>query len=225
MVSAASPRWRGFRPRRSTSIRCSRPTIEAGTPLYTLSASARSPFRSAFTTAEVDMEPSSRIWNTIRPTARGEASPSDYDRFVPGFSRAPVDLMYGYVTIAYDALTGQQLWETRKQWDGSNFDSPTAMTIDPASNSLLITGQTGRGSATRLVEPSDAGILSCKQQPERRNADDAHVLKLRPQQLDAQTVGDRVPGAGETPDGDRSRQPHERAGSDGPSSSAGGATD
>ncbi len=27
----------------------------------------------------------------------GEAQPSDFDRFVPGFSRAPVDLMYGYV--------------------------------------------------------------------------------------------------------------------------------
>ncbi len=27
----------------------------------------------------------------------GEAAPNDYDRFVPGFARAPVDLMYGYV--------------------------------------------------------------------------------------------------------------------------------
>src|SRR5438874_2318651 len=34
-----------------TSIRCSRPTTDAGTPLYTRSASSRSPLRKAFTTA------------------------------------------------------------------------------------------------------------------------------------------------------------------------------
>src|SRR5687768_18484904 len=33
--------------------------------------------------------------------------------------------------------------------------------------------------ALPISEPSDAGILSRKQQPERRDADDAHVLKDR----------------------------------------------
>lgn len=90
----------------------------------------------------------------VRAPDQAEAlvvSPDDRTVYVTGMSNdvdggPPFNVNYGYATIAYDALTGQQLWESRRQWEGSNFDSPNAMTIDPGSNSLVITGQTGRGN-------------------------------------------------------------------------------
>lgn len=77
-------------------------------------------------------------------------SPDDGVVFVTGMSDdvaggPPFEVNYGFATVAYDARTGEQLWESRKQWPGSNFDSPTGITIDPEASRLVVTGQTGSG--------------------------------------------------------------------------------
>ncbi|MDQ3952150.1 MAG: PQQ-binding-like beta-propeller repeat protein [Actinomycetota bacterium] len=76
-------------------------------------------------------------------------SPDDRTVFVTGMSDdveggPPFEVNYGYATVAYDALSGEQLWEARKHWPDSNFDAPTAVTIDPRGRRLLVTGQVGQ---------------------------------------------------------------------------------
>ena len=76
-------------------------------------------------------------------------SPDDKTVFVTGMSDdvdggPPFDVNYGYATLAYNALTGEQLWEARKYWNGNTFSSPTALTIDPDSQRLIVTGQVGQ---------------------------------------------------------------------------------
>jgi hypothetical protein len=75
-------------------------------------------------------------------------SPDDATVFVTGMSDdveggPPFDVNYGYATVAYDAFSGEQLWESRKQWPGTTFNSPNSMTIDPDGRRLVITGQVG----------------------------------------------------------------------------------
>ncbi|MGH2808175.1 MAG: PQQ-binding-like beta-propeller repeat protein [Actinomycetota bacterium] len=77
-------------------------------------------------------------------------SPDGATVFVTGMSNdveggPPFAVNYGYATVAYDAVTGAQLWDTRKQWPETNFNSPTAMAIDPGGRMLVVTGQAGRG--------------------------------------------------------------------------------
>lgn len=76
-------------------------------------------------------------------------APDDKTIFVTGMSDdveeggPPFDVNYGYATVAYDAMTGRQLWESRKQWPDTTFNSPNAMAIDPAGTRLVVTGQVG----------------------------------------------------------------------------------
>lgn len=77
-------------------------------------------------------------------------SPDDGTVFVTGMSDdveggPPFDVNYGFATVAYDAFSGEQRWESRRQWPDSNFDSPTALAIDPKGQRLLVTGQVGSG--------------------------------------------------------------------------------
>ena len=75
-------------------------------------------------------------------------SPDDAMVFVTGMSDdveggPPFDVNYGYATVAYDAISGEQLWESRKQWPDTTFNSPNSVTIDPEGRRLVITGQVG----------------------------------------------------------------------------------
>lgn len=54
----------------------------------------------------------------------------------------PVDYSYG--TVAYDARTGEQLWDARTKWDGTVFNSPNAIVAD--GSRVFVTGQTKLGS-------------------------------------------------------------------------------
>ena len=73
-------------------------------------------------------------------------SPDDSTVFVTGMSDdvdsgPPFAVNYGYATVAYDAVTGEQLWESRKQWPGTTFNSPNAIAIDPSGRHLVVSGQ------------------------------------------------------------------------------------
>ena len=76
-------------------------------------------------------------------------SPDDGTVFVTGMSDdveggPPFDVNYGFATVAYDALSGERLWESRKHWPDSNFNAPTALAVDPTGQRLLVTGQVGQ---------------------------------------------------------------------------------
>ena len=76
-------------------------------------------------------------------------SPDDSKLFVTGMSDdvdggPPFDVNYGYATVAYNALTGEQLWESRMQWPDTTFNSPTAIAVDPTSERVIVTGQAGQ---------------------------------------------------------------------------------
>jgi hypothetical protein len=76
-------------------------------------------------------------------------SPDDQMVFVTGMSNdvedgPPFDVNYGYATVAYDAVSGQQLWEARKQWPETTFNAPNSIAIDPGNRRLIVTGQAGQ---------------------------------------------------------------------------------
>lgn len=77
-------------------------------------------------------------------------SPDDATVFVTGMSDdvdggPPFSVNYGYATVAYDAITGVQLWESRKQWPETTFNAPNSIAIDPTGQRLIVTGQAGSG--------------------------------------------------------------------------------
>jgi WD40 repeat protein len=45
-----------------------------------------------------------------------------------------------YVTVAYDGLTGSQLWVADHNGPGNGFDTPTAILVDSAGNRVFVTG-------------------------------------------------------------------------------------
>lgn len=78
--------------------------------------------------------------------ANGIAVSSDGQRvFVTGMtsnvnSGPPFAVDYSYGTVAYDALTGQQIWEARRDFDDANFNEGTAIAADAAGR-VFVTGQ------------------------------------------------------------------------------------
>ena len=73
-------------------------------------------------------------------------SPDDRLVFVTGLSDdappgPPFEVNYGYATIAYNAVTGDEVWEARKQWEGTNYNSPQALAVDPSGERVVVTGQ------------------------------------------------------------------------------------
>jgi WD40 repeat protein len=116
-------------------------------------------FNNDYGTIAIDTEAGRLVWSArydgVGVSAPDQAaalavSPDDRTVFVTGMSDdvaggPPFDVNYGFATVAYDALSGEQLWETRKQWPGSKFDAPTALAVDPAGERLLVTGQSGQG--------------------------------------------------------------------------------
>lgn len=73
-------------------------------------------------------------------------SPDGSTVFVTGMSDdvdsgPPFAVNYGFATVAYDALTGELLWEARKQWEETKFNSPNGLAIDPTGKYVVVTGQ------------------------------------------------------------------------------------
>jgi PQQ-like domain len=73
-------------------------------------------------------------------------SPDDSKVFVTGMSDdvdsgPPFPVNYGYATVAYDAVTGKQLWESRKQWPDTTFNAPNAIAVDPSGGRVVVSGQ------------------------------------------------------------------------------------
>ncbi|MFP5298776.1 MAG: PQQ-binding-like beta-propeller repeat protein [Actinomycetota bacterium] len=58
-------------------------------------------------------------------------------------SGPPFAVDYSYGTVAYDARSGQQLWDARTQWNGTMFNSPNAIAADRSR--VFVTGQTKLG--------------------------------------------------------------------------------
>ncbi|MEA2488123.1 MAG: hypothetical protein QOF16_1777, partial [Actinomycetota bacterium] len=69
-------------------------------------------------------------------------SPNGREVFVTGLTSMSGDFSvnYGYGTVAYDATTGAQLWDARKQWTGTNFDEGGALSAGPHDR-VFVTGQ------------------------------------------------------------------------------------
>lgn len=78
--------------------------------------------------------------------------------YVTGYSNeaeasAPFAVNYYYATVAYDAATGEQLWEARRGFEGTNFNASTAIAADRAGR-VFITGQSKQQS------PADFNIAT-----------------------------------------------------------------
>jgi hypothetical protein len=49
-----------------------------------------------------------------------------------------------YATVAYDGLTGEELWVAR--YDQGVWDTPTALSVSPSGRSVYVTGSAGKPS-------------------------------------------------------------------------------
>jgi hypothetical protein len=68
-------------------------------------------------------------------------SPDGSTVFVGGTSGSFQTNDYRFATVAYDAATGQQRWESLRNWEGTDFDEITAMAMAPNGAALYVTGQ------------------------------------------------------------------------------------
>ena len=76
-----------------------------------------------------------------------KTSPDGTRVFVTGEGALP-DHSRDYTTIAYDAATGTQLWLTRYDGNGCDYDEAYAMAVSPDGSALFVTGSSCGAYAT-----------------------------------------------------------------------------
>jgi outer membrane protein assembly factor BamB len=74
-------------------------------------------------------------------------SPSGKTVFVTGNSEGAVDTIDDYATVAYNAVTGAQLWVRRYAGPTSNtaISGPSAVVVNPNGKTVYVTGKSGDG--------------------------------------------------------------------------------
>ncbi|MGW4793215.1 S8 family serine peptidase [Nonomuraea sp. NPDC004297] len=115
-----------------------------------------------------------------------EVSPDGSKLFVAGLS-AGTDTGNDGVTLAYDAATGEQLWEARYTAEGARSDHANAAKVAPDGRTLYVTGMTtvgGNGEADYFVTAYDTADGKEKWQARfdgpGHGTDDPRVIELTP---------------------------------------------
>lgn len=73
-------------------------------------------------------------------------SPDGSMVFVTGYSEGD-STDVDYATVAYDAVTGDELWVARYNGPGNGYDYPYAMGVAPDGSTVLVTGDTDGGAS------------------------------------------------------------------------------
>jgi hypothetical protein len=116
---------------------------------------------SDYATAAYDAVSGGRLWvtrydspehATDEPDALG-VSPDGSTVFVTGSSWRSIDLddYSDYVTVAYDASTGEELWSRRYDGPGNAFDDANALGVSPDGSEVFVTGSSRGTPAADLV--------------------------------------------------------------------------
>jgi PQQ-like domain len=102
-----------------------------------------------FATIAYDSATGSQLWLTrYDQTSDDEAvavatSPDGTKVYVTGFQNDSVPTGYNYATVAYDAVTGTQLWAATYDDPDSSYDYATALAVSPDGSKIFVTGQIG----------------------------------------------------------------------------------
>jgi WD40 repeat protein len=97
-----------------------------------------------FVTAAYDARTGTRLWERRWDTGRDDqvaavgVSPDGSKVLVTGFAQGPAPTYQDYVTIAYDALTGSRLWQSR--FDRGRNDYAAAQAVSPNGSSIFVSG-------------------------------------------------------------------------------------
>jgi PQQ-like domain len=121
---------------------------------------------SDITTAAFDAQTATQIWSATydgaddTDLAAGIAVAPAGDRvFVTGLSWVDDNLGFDYVTVAYDAVTGVQLWASRFDSDRGS-DVPFAIGVSPDGGLVFVTGDIGHGWFGTIAYDADDGTMS-----------------------------------------------------------------
>ena len=63
----------------------------------------------------------------------------------------PFDIDYRFTTIAYDAVTGEQLWESRRGFEGATMTEVVDLAVAPDGSQLYATGYANGGGNSDMV--------------------------------------------------------------------------
>jgi DNA-binding beta-propeller fold protein YncE len=83
-------------------------------------------------------------------------SPDGKTVFVGGMSGEdddgpPFDVDYRFTTVAYDAASGEQLWEARRSWEGATMTEVSDLAVAPDGSHLYATGYAYGSQNTDMV--------------------------------------------------------------------------
>jgi len=83
-------------------------------------------------------------------------SPDGKTVFVGGMSGEdddgpPFDIDYRFTTVAYDADTGTQLWESRRTWEGSTMTEVSDLAVSPEGSLVYATGYANGSQNSDMV--------------------------------------------------------------------------
>jgi hypothetical protein len=115
------------------------------------------PSGAAYATVAIDAKTGARLWASrhTTPGIGGDqsdavaVSPSGKTVFVTGLSFITQDHA-GYLTIAYDAATGAQLWLKRYNGAANGVSEARSLTVSPDGRSVYVTGYSGTSTTAGL---------------------------------------------------------------------------
>jgi hypothetical protein len=164
-----------------------------GSEVFVTGSSYGSTSGDDYATLAYDASTGSRLWKArLNGPGNGNdhayaivVSPDGSEVFVTGSSygsRSDDD----YLTVAYDAVTGSQLWETRFNGPGNGRDRAYAIQVSPDGSEVFVTGSSYASSssddyATVAYDASKGSQLWAKLYDGPGNSyDDAHAIGVSP---------------------------------------------
>ena len=125
----------------------------SGSTVFITGSSMSASARYDYVTLAYDAATGARLWAQRYHGPRNDeatsvaVSPDGSTVFVTGGSEAAA-FHFGYLTVAYDAATGAQLWAKRYDGPANRYDDALSLAVSPGGDTVFVTGESARANGS-----------------------------------------------------------------------------